>query len=58
MQFGTVDINPDGWEKWTFKQFEEFYDQSLKGKVTETPEEIARVLGVKVPVKKKAEKAD
>jgi len=58
MQFGTVDINTDGWDKWSWKDFLDFYDQSLKGKVTETPEEIARVLGVKVPVKKKAEKAD
>jgi hypothetical protein len=58
MKFGTVDINPNGWNKWTFEQFKEFYDQSLKGKVTETPEEIAKVLGVPIPVKKKTEKSE
>jgi len=57
MKFGSVDINPDGWDKWSWKDFLDFYDQSLKGKVTETPEEIAHVLGVKVPVKHKVNTA-
>jgi len=53
-QFGMISIN-DGvqWSKWSWTQFLDFYDHSLKGKVTETPEEIAHVLGVKLPDKPK-----
>jgi len=54
MKFGNVDINDSlDWSKWTWVQFVDFYDHSLKGKVTETPEEIAKVLGVKLPDKPK-----
>lgn len=52
MKFGNVDINPNGWDKWTWKQFLSFYETSLKGKVTESPEEIGKELGLKVPKKK------
>lgn len=52
-QFGKVSINPDcNWGEWSWKDFLSFYDNSLKGNVTETPEEIAKVLGVKIPVQK------
>lgn len=51
MKFGKVDINEKApkWETWTWKDFLSFYESSLKGNVTETPEEIAHALGVKVP---------
>lgn len=53
MMFGTVDVNSDvNWAEWTWEQFQGFYDTSLKGNVTDTPEAIAKVLGVKIPPKK------
>lgn len=60
-QFGKVSVNSDlDWSNWTWTEFLDFYDHSLKGKATETPEEIAGVLGVKLPdkPKKKAENAE
>lgn len=51
-QFGKVSVNPAGWDKWTWKEFLSFYETSLAGQITETPEEVAKVLGVKVPVQK------
>jgi hypothetical protein len=54
MIFGKVDINETvQWSKWSWVQFMDFYEHSLKGKVIETPEEIAKVLGVKLPDKSK-----
>ena len=54
MKFGKADINPNaGWDKWTWKQFLSFYESSLKGHVTETPEEVGKALGVRVPKAKK-----
>jgi hypothetical protein len=51
--FGKVNIKDDNqWETWSWKDFLSFYDNSLKGQVTESPEEIAKVLGVKIPVQK------
>jgi len=48
MKIGNVDINPDvGWDSWTWPDFLSFYDTSLKGNVTESPEEVAKLLGVK-----------
>lgn len=57
MKFGDTDINENiDWSKWTWKEFLSFYENSLKN-VKETPEEIAKILGVKVPVQKpKSEK--
>ena len=54
MKFGNVDINTKDvdFSTWLYKDFLTLYDNALKGKVTETPEEIAKVLGVKVPVQK------
>jgi hypothetical protein len=56
MKFGNVDINTTDpsvkWEKWTWKEFLNFFDHSLKGNVTQTPEEIGKALGVKVPKQK------
>jgi len=53
MQFGNVSFNPDvNWSEWTWDQFMDLYNSSLKGEVTDTPEEVAKVLGVKVPVQK------
>ena len=58
MKFGKTDINPNvNWGKWTWKQFLNFYEHSLKGHVDETPEEIGKALGVKVP-KAKEKKAN
>ena len=52
-QFGKVSVNPDcKWDTWSWKDFLSFYENSLKGHVTESPEEIAKVLGVKIPVQK------
>lgn len=60
MIFGSVDINPvdPKWDKWTWKEFTAFYDSSLRGNVKESPEEIAKVLGVKVPVQKPKPEAE
>lgn len=57
MKIGNADINPTDpqWEKWSWEDFLSFYEHSLKGHVTETPEEVAKLLGVKVP-KEKPEK--
>jgi hypothetical protein len=53
MKFGNVDINTTSpsvkWKEWTWKEFLNFYEHSLKGNVTETAEEIGKALGVKVP---------
>lgn len=46
------------WSKWTWVQFMDLYNSSLKGHVTETPEEIAKSLGVKLPDKPKAKAAE
>lgn len=55
MKFGNVDINTTdqsvNWKAWTWKEFLSFYETSLKNKVTESPEEIAMALGVRVPKK-------
>lgn len=52
-QFGKVSVSNNlDWGKWSWKDFLSFYESSLKGQVTETPEEIAKVLGVKIPVQK------
>jgi len=51
-QFGKVSINPDcKWSEWKWKDFMSFYENSCKD-ITETPEEVAKVLGVKIPVQK------
>lgn len=56
MKFGNTDINTTdhsvNWKEWTWKDFMKFFDNSLKGNVNETPEEIAKALGVKVPKEK------
>jgi hypothetical protein len=61
MKFGKVDINTTSpsvkWKDWTWKEFQNFYDHSLKGNVTETIEEIGKALGVKVPKSKKGSDA-
>jgi hypothetical protein len=50
MKFGKVDINENSeWDKWSWKDFLSFYEHSLKGNVTESPEEIGKALGVKIP---------
>jgi hypothetical protein len=59
MIFGKVDIDTTlNWADWTWEEFLGFYESSLKGQVDDTPETVAKVLGIKVPVQKpKAEKA-
>lgn len=54
MKFGTVDVNTKDvdYSTWLYKDFLTLYDSALKGNVTESPEEIAKILGVKVPVQK------
>mgnify|MGYP001210623168 CR=1 FL=1 len=54
MKFGKVDINTNDmdWSEVTWKEFLVAYDLSLAGIVTETPEEIGRAIGVKVPKEK------
>jgi len=56
MKFWKVDINviDVDWTKVSWKEFQETYNHSLKGNVTESPEEIAKALGVKVPLPDKA----
>lgn len=51
MKFGNADINVKDidWSKVTWKEFLVAYEHGLKGNVTETPEEIGKALGVKVP---------
>ena len=52
MKFGDTDVNEKlDWSKWTWEEFLSFYKTSLKN-VKETPEEIGKILGVKVPVQK------
>ena len=51
MKFGSVDINPVV-KEFTWKEFQDFYEHSLKGNVTETAEEIADKLGIKIPKSK------
>lgn len=54
MKFGTVDINTTDvdFSIWKWNDFLKFYEAGLKGQITETPEEVAAVLGVKVPIQK------
>ena len=54
MKFGSVDINTTDvdFSTWKWNDFQKFYDNGLKGQITETPEEVAAVLGVKVPMQK------
>jgi hypothetical protein len=53
MKFGNIDINHElDWPKWNWKDFISFFETSLKGKIAETPEEVASSLGVKTPKKK------
>lgn len=48
MIIGSIDVNTDiKWDQWSWPDFLDFYNGSLKGKVTETPEEVAVILGVK-----------
>jgi hypothetical protein len=52
MKFGDTDVNESlDWSAWKWEDFLSFYNTSLKN-VKETPEEVAKVLGVKVPVQK------
>jgi hypothetical protein len=52
MKFGDTDVNETlDWSAWSWKDFLDFYATSLKN-VKESPEEVAKVLGVKVPVQK------
>lgn len=52
MKFGDTDVNETlNWSEWSWKDFLSFYETSLKN-VKETPEEVAKVLGVKIPVQK------
>ena len=52
MKFGNVDVDETlDWDKWEGEEFLSFYQNSLK-EIKETPEEIAKVLGVKVHEKK------
>jgi uncharacterized iron-regulated protein len=50
MRFGNVDINERlEWDKWSWKDFLQFYEHSLKGNIINSAEEIGKALGVKVP---------
>ncbi len=52
MKFGDTDVNDTlDWSKWSWKDFLSFYESNLKN-VTDPPEEVAKVLGVKIPVQK------
>lgn len=58
MKFGKYDINDKlDWSKWSWDQFQGFYKNNLKG-VKESPEKIAKALGVKLPEKKEKEKPE
>jgi len=51
MKIGSVDINEKlDWSAWTWSEFLNFYDGSLKGNVTETPEQVAKLLNIKPPL--------
>jgi hypothetical protein len=54
MKFGSVDINTTDvdFTTWTWNDFLKFYESGLKGQIEESPEEVAKVLGVKIPVQK------
>ena len=52
MRFGKYDINDKlDWSKWSWNEFLSFHKTNLKG-VKETPEKIAKALGVTLPDKK------
>jgi hypothetical protein len=56
-QFGKVSVNPNcDWPNWKWKEFQDFYDSSMKGHCDETPEEVAKALGVVIPEKVKPDK--
>jgi len=56
VKFGDTEVNDAlDWSKWTYKELVNFCETSIKN-AKETPEEIAKVLGVKVPVQKPKEK--
>ncbi len=56
-QFGKVSVKDDNhWDKWSWKDFSDFYDNSLKGHCTESLEEVAKALGVVIPEKVKPDK--
>ena len=51
MKIGSVDINEKlDWSKWTWPDFLLFYENSLKGHVKESPEQVAKLLGVIPPL--------
>ena len=51
MKLGSVDINDKlDWSKWSWPDFLLFYENSLKGHVKESPEQVAILLGVIPPL--------
>ena len=51
MKLGSVDINEKlDWSKWPWPDFLLFYENSLKGHVKESPEQVAKLLGVIPPL--------
>ena len=56
MKFGDTDVNESlDWSTWSWEDFLSFYGNSLKN-VKETPEEVAKALGVVIPEKVKPDK--
>ena len=51
MIIGDVDINDElNWSAWSWPDFLLFYEGSLKGHVKESPEQVAKLLGVIPPL--------
>jgi hypothetical protein len=56
-QFGKVHVRDDNkWNEWIWEDFLSFYKSSLKGHCTESPEDVAKALGVVIPEKVKPDK--
>ncbi len=58
MKIGNFDINPTDpkWDTWAWSEFQSFYANNLKG-ITNTIEEVAKLLGVNIPDPPKAKKS-
>ena len=54
MEFGKISFNEKiDWSKLTLKEFSEIYSKIIQSGCKESVEEIAKILGIKIPPEKK-----
>lgn len=60
MKFGNIDINDKDpqWNTWKWSAFVSFYETNIKPHASDSIEDIAKALGVKIPDPPKAKKGD